>query len=158
HQACLSLRAAECTVAIVAGVHLLLTPAQLVGMSGASMLSTDGHCYAFDKRANGLVPGEAVAVGVLKRLSQAKADGGPIYAVISGSGINYDGKTNGITAPNGVSQTDLLNTVYARYRIDPAEIEYIVTHGTGTRLGDPVEINALHDAFKARSGHLGQGY
>ena len=69
------------------------------------MLSTDGHCYAFDKRANGLVPGEAVAVVVLKCLSQAEADGDPIYAVIDGSGINYDGKTNGITAPNGVSQT-----------------------------------------------------
>ena len=124
-------------------------------MSGAGMLSTDGHCYAFDKRANGLVPGEAVAVVVLKRLSQAEADGDPIYAVISGSGINYDGKTNGITAPNGVSQTDLLNTVYERFRIDPAEIEYIVTHGTGTRLGDPVEIQALHDAFKGHSGHRG---
>ena len=127
HQACLSLRAGECTTAIAAGVHLLLTPAQLVGMSGAGMLSTDGHCYAFDKRANGLVPGEAVAVVVLKCLSQAEADGDPIYAMIDGSGINYDGKTNGITAPNGVSQTDLLTTVYERFHIDPAEIEYIVT-------------------------------
>jgi acyl transferase domain-containing protein/acyl carrier protein len=158
HQACLSLRAGECTTAIAAGVHLILTPGQLVGMSGAGMLSTDGHCYAFDKRANGLVPGEAVAVVVLKRLSQAEADGDPIYAVICGSGINYDGKTNGITAPNGVSQTDLLNTVYERFRIDPAEIEYIVTHGTGTRLGDPVEINALDAAFKAHGGHRGRGY
>ena len=158
HQACLSLRAGECTTAIVAGVHLLLTPGQLVGMSGAGMLSTDGHCYAFDKRANGLVPGEAVAVVVLKRLSQAEADGDPIHAVISGSGINYDGKTNGITAPNGVSQADLLKTVYERFRIDPAEIEYIVTHGTGTRLGDPVEIHALYDAFNGRGGHRGQGY
>ena len=148
HQACLSLRAGECTTAIAAGVHLLLTPGQLVGMSGAGMLSADGHCYAFDKRANGLVPGEAVAVVVLKRLSQAEADGDPIHAVISGSGVNYDGRTNGITAPNGVAQTDLLNTVYERFRIDPAEIEYIITHGTGTRLGDPVEISALDDAFK----------
>jgi polyketide synthase PksN len=72
HQACLSLRAGECTTAIAAGVHLLLTPGQLVGMSMAGMLSPDGHCYAFDRRANGLVPGEAVAVVVLKRLSQAK--------------------------------------------------------------------------------------
>ena len=76
-------------------------------MSQAGMLSEDGKCYAFDKRANGMVPGEAVAVVVLKRLSQAEADGDPIYAVIKGSGINYDGKTNGITAPSGVSQTSL---------------------------------------------------
>ena len=112
------------------------------------MLSDDGKCYAFDKRANGMVPGEAVAVVVFKRLSQAQADGDPIYAVIKGSGINYDGKTNGITAPSGVSQTDLLKTVYDQYRINPEEIEYIVTHGTGTKLGDPIEINALYNAFK----------
>ena len=112
------------------------------------MLSEDGKCYTFDKRANGMVPGEAVAVVVFKRLSQAEADGDPIYAVIKGSGINYDGKTNGITAPSGVSQTNLLKAVYDQYRVNPEEIEYIVTHGTGTKLGDPIEINALYDAFK----------
>lgn len=158
HQACLSLWAGECTTAIAAGVHLLLTPSQLVGMSQAGMLSTDGHCYAFDKRANGLVPGEAVAVVVLKRLSQAEADGDPIHAVIVGSGINYDGKTNGITAPNGVAQTELLTAVYERFRIDPAQIEYIVTHGTGTRLGDPVEVQALCDAFAPRGSQREPGY
>ena len=94
-----------------------------------------------------MVPGEAVAVVVLKRLSQAKADNDPIYAVIKGSGINYDGKTNGITAPNGLAQTNLLKAVYDQHRINPESIEYIVTHGTGTKLGDPIEINALYDAF-----------
>jgi acyl transferase domain-containing protein len=78
-----------------------------------------------------MVPAEAVAVVVLKRLSKAKADGDPIYAVIKGSGINYDGKTNGITAPSGVAQTKLLKSVYDQYKINPEEIEYIVTHGTG---------------------------
>ena len=117
-------------------------------MSQAGMLSEDGKCYTFDKRANGMVPGEAVAVVVLKRLSQAEADGDPIYAVIKGSGINYDGKTNGITAPSGVSQTKLLKAVYDQYQVNPEDIEYIVTHGTGTKLGDPIEINALYDAFK----------
>ena len=126
-------------------------------MSQAGMLSEDGKCYAFDKRANGMVPGEAVAVVVFKRLSRAEADGDPIYAVIKGSGINYDGKTNGITAPSGVSQTALLKAVYDQYQVNPEEIEYIVTHGTGTKLGDPVEINALYDAFKdyTRSGTCG---
>ena len=148
HQAVLSLRAGECDTAIAGGVTLLLTPGPFIGMSQAGMLSEDGKCYTFDKRANGMVPGEAVVAVVLKRLSQAEADGDPIYAVIKGSGINYDGKTNGITAPSGISQTSLLKAVYDQYQINPEEIEYIVTHGTGTKLGDPIEINALYDAFK----------
>ncbi|MCX8131318.1 MAG: SDR family NAD(P)-dependent oxidoreductase [Clostridia bacterium] len=148
HQACMSLRNYESDTMIAAGVNLLLTPELYLQMSGAGMLSDDGKCYVFDKRANGIVPGEAVAVVVLKRLSQAITDGDPIYAVIKGCGINYDGKTNGITAPSGVAQTRLVKEVYDKYRVNPEEIEYIVTHGTGTRLGDPVEINALYDAFK----------
>jgi acyl transferase domain-containing protein len=148
HQACQSLRNNECDTAIAAGVNMLLSPTSYNGMYQAGMLSKDGRCYTFDKRANGMVPGEAVAVLVLKRLSRAEADGDSIYAVIKGSGVNYDGKTNGITAPSGVSQTSLLKSVYDRYKINPEEIEYIVAHGTGTKLGDPVEINALNDAFK----------
>nr|ADN68479.1 SorD [Sorangium cellulosum] len=148
HQACMSLRARECDAAIAAGVNLVATPRSYVGMSQAGMLSPDGKCYAFDRRANGIVAGEAVVAVVLKRLSQARADGDLVYAVIRGSGINYDGKTNGITAPSGAAQTELIEGVHRRAGIDPAAIEYIVTHGTGTRLGDPVEINALTDAFK----------
>ncbi|WP_187696013.1 type I polyketide synthase, partial [Priestia megaterium] len=148
HQACTSLRNGECDTAIVAGINLLLTPIAYVGMSQAGMLSDNGKCFAFDNRANGLVPGEAVAVVVLKKLSQAQEDGDPIYAVIQGSGLNYDGKTNGITAPSGVAQANLLKEVYERYQVNLEEIEYIVTHGTGTKLGDPVEINALYDVFK----------
>ena len=148
HQACQSLRNQECDTAIVAGINLLLTPMAHIMAGQAGMLSEDGKCFAFDKRANGMVPGEAVAVAVFKRLSQAETDKDPIYAVIQGSAVNYDGKTNGITAPSGVAQTGLLKTVYDQYRINPEDIEYIVTHGTGTKLGDPVEINALYDAFK----------
>jgi acyl transferase domain-containing protein len=148
HQACLSLRNHECDTAVAAGVNLILYSGTVAAISQAGMLSRDGKCFAFDRRANGMVPGEAVAVVVLKRLSQAIADKDPIYAVIKGSGINYDGKTNGITAPSGVAQADLLKTVYDHYHINPEEIEYIVTHGTGTRLGDPVEVNALYDTFK----------
>jgi amino acid adenylation domain-containing protein/non-ribosomal peptide synthase protein (TIGR01720 family) len=151
HQACQSLRNQECDTAIAAGVNLMLTPDAYEGMSRAGMLSEDGTCFAFDVRANGMVPGEAVAVVVLKRLAQARADGDPIYAVLKGSGVNYDGKTNGITAPSGMAQTRLLQTVYDRYRVNPEDIDYIVTHGTGTRLGDPIEINALYDAFKDRT-------
>jgi acyl transferase domain-containing protein len=93
---------------------------------------------------------------VLKRLSEAEADGDPIHAVIRASGINYDGKTNGILAPSGASQASLLKEVYDRYGITPEEIGYVVTHGTGTRLGDPVEINALNGAFKSYTKR--QGY
>ncbi|HEX2924645.1 MAG TPA: SDR family NAD(P)-dependent oxidoreductase, partial [Ruminiclostridium sp.] len=156
HQACQSLRNNECDTAIAAGVNLMLTPELFEAISHAGMLSEDGQCFAFDKRANGMVPGEAVAVVVLKTLTKAREDGDRIYAVIKGSGINYDGKTNGITAPSGISQTELLKGVYRQYRINPEEIEYIVTHGTGTKLGDPIEINALYDAFKGNTGK--QGY
>ncbi|WP_394849112.1 SDR family NAD(P)-dependent oxidoreductase [Pendulispora brunnea] len=148
HQASLSLRAGECDAAIAAAVNLMLTPDTYIGMGQAGMLSPDGKCYAFDRRANGMVPGEAVVAIVLKRLSKAQADGDPIHAVIRGSGINYDGKTNGLTAPSGLAQAELLGDVYARANIDPRQIEYIVTHGTGTRLGDPIEIHALRDVFK----------
>ena len=147
HQAILCLRNGECDTAVVAGVNTMLTLQSFVGINQAGMLSPDGKCYAFDKRANGMVPGEAVAVVVLKRLSQAMADRDPIYAVIQGSGINYDGKTNGITAPSGVAQRELIKSVYDKYKVNPEEIDYIVTHGTGTKLGDPIEINALYDTF-----------
>ena len=148
HQACLSLRQGECDTAIVAGVNLMLTPYGYISMAQAGMLSNDGRCYAFDQRANGLVPGEAVVVVVLKRLSRALIDGDPIHALILASGVNYDGKTNGITAPSGVSQTELIKDVYQRARVSPQHIDYIVTHGTGTKLGDPVELNALNEVFK----------
>ena len=155
HQACLSLRSGECDTALAAGANLMLTPYGYIGTSQAGMLSKDGKCHAFDRAANGMVPGEAIAVVVLKRLSQAEADGDPIRAVIRGSGINYDGKTNGITAPSGASQASLLRDVYDRHGVNPEEIDYIVTHGTGTRLGDPVEINALSEAFKGYTQRQG---
>ncbi|MFZ7774523.1 SDR family NAD(P)-dependent oxidoreductase [Bacillus velezensis] len=148
HQACQSLRNGECDTAIVAGANLLITSENYNSMDKAGMLSADGKCYAFDKRANGMVPAEAVAVIVLKRLSKAESDGNPVYATVVGSGINYDGKTNGITAPSGRSQSRLIKEVYDRFHIKAEDMEYIVTHGTGTKLGDPIEINALAEAFK----------
>ncbi|MBO0780267.1 MAG: SDR family NAD(P)-dependent oxidoreductase [Ktedonobacteraceae bacterium] len=155
HQACQSLKAGECDTAIAGSVNLLLTPYGYVGMSQAGMLSPEGKCYAFDRRANGMVPGEAVVAVVLKRLREAEADGDPIYGVIRGSGINYDGKTNGITAPSGASQASLLRDVYRRAGVSAREIEYIVTHGTGTQLGDPIEINALNEVFREATEEVG---
>jgi acyl transferase domain-containing protein/SAM-dependent methyltransferase len=148
HQACLSLKSGECDAAIAAGVNLMVSAHGYLGMSQAGMLSPDGRCHTFDRRANGMVPGEAVVAVVLKRLLKAQQEGDAIYAVIRGSGINYDGRTNGMTAPSGAAQAQLVQEVMQRAAVTPADIQYIVAHGTGTRLGDPVEIQALRDAFK----------
>ncbi len=156
HQACLSLRHGECDTAIVAAAHLMLTPHGCQEMDAAGMLSRDGVCYTFDERANGMVPAEAVVVLVLKRLAVAQADHDRIHALVAGSGINSDGRTHGITAPNGLSQARLIESVFRRHAINPERIDYLVAHGTGTKLGDPVEVNALTQAFRAftsRSGH-----
>lgn len=155
HEACQSLRLNECTTALAAGVNLFTTPISYESMDKTGMLSPDRKCYAFDQRANGMVPAEAVAVVVLKRLSDAKKDHNNIYGIIRGSGINYDGRTNGITAPSGKAQAKLLKDVYNKYNIDPSQIEYIVTHGTGTRIGDPIEITSLLDAFQGSGAKQG---
>nr|QUJ23689.1 PKS [Streptomyces sp.] len=155
HQACASLRGGECDTAVVAAVNLATTAHGLAEMGKAGMLSESGVCRAFDRRADGMVLGEAVPALVLKRLSQAEADGDRVLAVIRGSGMNYDGRTNGITAPNGAAQARLYRQVYERHGIDPERIEHIVAHGTGTRLGDPVEVNALNEAYRERTDKTG---
>ncbi|MBB3120970.1 SDR family NAD(P)-dependent oxidoreductase [Pseudoduganella violacea] len=148
HQACLSLRAGECGMALAAAVNLMLSPRLYVKMERAGMLAPDGLCRAFDEQAEGIVPGEAVVALVLKPLRQAQRDGDTVHAVIRASGLNYDGRTNGITAPSGLAQAELIAATYRRHAIDAARIAYVVTHGTGTRLGDPVELNALDSAFQ----------
>jgi acyl transferase domain-containing protein/aryl carrier-like protein len=155
HEACLSLRHGDCDTAIVAGVSLMASAHDYVVMDKANMLSPDRTCYAFDQRANGMVPGEAVAVLVLKKQQAAERDGQRIHATVLGTGINYDGRTSGITAPSGAAQTRLLGSVYDRYGISPDSLDHIVTHGTGTRLGDPIEINALAEAFAERTDRTG---
>ena len=151
HQACLSLRGDECDIAVVSAVNLLLSPQSFATLADAEMLSPTGQCFAFDGRADGIVPGEAVVSVVLRRLSDAEADGDPIRAVIIGGGVNHDGKTNGITAPSGKAQHALISGIHERFGIDPTSIGHVVTHGTGTRLGDPVEIGALNSAFREKT-------
>ncbi|MER0244121.1 beta-ketoacyl synthase N-terminal-like domain-containing protein, partial [Streptomyces sp. HSW2009] len=154
-EACLSLAHGDCDTAIVAGAALMTSDHDYTAMEKANMLSPDRTCYAFDERANGMVPGEAVAVLVLKKQRAAEQDGNPVHATILGSGINYDGKTNGITAPSGEAQSRLLTSVYDRYGIAPDSLDYIVSHGTGTRLGDPIETNALAEAFRPHTDRTG---
>lgn len=148
HQAILSIRSGDCDTAVVAGANIFPRPEVYIGMENAGMLSEDGTCYAFDKKANGMVPAEAAAVVVIKRQKLAIACKNPIYASIIGSGVNYDGRTNGITAPSGQAQAELLKDIYKRYKVPVERISHIVTHGTGTRLGDSIEINALAEVFK----------
>ncbi|PYD40062.1 polyketide synthase [Serratia plymuthica] len=152
HQACLALRQGDCEMALAGGINLLMTPWVYQSMNRSGMLSPDGNASVFDQRANGLVPGEAVAAVLLKPLSKAKADGDRIYGCIKASGVNYDGKTNGITAPNPLRQAELLKNIYDRYQIDPSAIQYVISHSTGSQLGDPIEVQALADAFAGGGG------
>lgn len=147
HLACQALRNREIDLALAGGVTVYLNPETYVGMCQAGMLSPEGQCKAFDNSANGFVPGEGVGVLVVKRLTDAEADNDRIHGVILGSGINQDGKTSGITAPSVNSQIALLQEVYQRNGIDPASVSYVETHGTGTKLGDPIELEALAEVF-----------
>lgn len=148
HLACQALMAGEIDLALAGGVTLYLTPESYISMCGSGMLSASGRCSAFDNGADGFVPGEGVGVLVLKRLRDAIAANDRIHAVVLGSGINQDGRTNGITAPSIRSQIDLLRDVHKRHAIDPATIGYVEAHGTGTKLGDPIEFEALVTAFR----------
>lgn len=149
HLACQALRSGEIDLALGGGVSVYLGPDAYVAMCGAGMLSQAGRCKAFANDADGFVPGEGVGAVVLKRLADAERDGDRVLATIVGSGINQDGRTNGMTAPSGASQVTLLRTVYRQYGIDPASIGYCELHGTGTKLGDPVELNAIAQVFSA---------
>jgi acyl transferase domain-containing protein/enoyl-CoA hydratase/carnithine racemase/acyl carrier protein len=147
HLACQALSSGEIDMALAGGVALCLTAESFLTMTQAGMLSPAGQCKAFDDSADGIVVGEGVGAVVLKRLSDAEAAGDTIYGVILGSGINQDGKTNGITAPSIHSQVELERAVYDKHGIDPQTITYVETHGTGTPLGDPIELQALATAF-----------
>lgn len=151
HLACQSLRSGECTLAVAGGASLLLKPEQTIATSKATMLSPDGRCKSFDARANGYVRSEGCGVVVLKPLSAALADGDPIYAVIRGSAANQDGRSNGLTVPNGAAQEAALRASLAQAGVAPEQIQYVEAHGTGTFVGDPIETNALGNVVgKAR--------
>jgi len=148
-RACQSLRLGESDLVLAGGVYLMNTPTDHIWASRVGMLSKGDRCRTFDEHADGITLGEGVGVVVLKRREAAERDGDRIYAVIKGSGINQDGRTNGITAPSARSQNELESGVYGRCGIDPSTISYIEAHGTGTRLGDPIEVNALIESFGA---------
>ncbi len=151
HLACQALHAGEIDMALVGGVTLYLTAESYIDMCASGMLSAEGQCKTFDDSADGFVPGEGVGAIVLKRLSEAQRNDDCILGTIIGSGINQDGKTNGITAPSVKSQIELEREIYRKYKIDPSSISYVETHGTGTKLGDPIELEALSTVFKEQT-------
>ena len=147
HLACQSLRRREIDLALAGGVNLILSPEMTVTLTKAYMMSPDGRCNTFDASANGYVRGEGCGVVVLKRLSDAVADHDRILALIRGSAVNHDGRSNGLSAPNGPAQEAVIRTALREAGLEPRHIAYIEAHGTGTRLGDPIEIEALRSVF-----------
>ncbi|THA24433.1 aminotransferase class III-fold pyridoxal phosphate-dependent enzyme [Streptomyces sp. RKND-216] len=143
HLACRSLRSGECDTAVAGGVNLILTPDTTEIFTRAGMMAGDGRCKTFDAAADGYVRAEGCGVVVLKRLTDALRDGDPVLAVIRGTAVNQDGRSNGLTAPSGEAQRRVIRDALRDAGIQPARIGYVEAHGTGTPLGDPVETRAL---------------
>ena len=147
HAACEHIRAGRGDAALAGGVTVIITPGGFIGFSQASMLSPEGRCKAFDASANGFVRGEGAGMVLLKRLSQAIADGDPIQGVIIGTALNQDGHTNGISLPSLDAQARLVRDACADAGVAPTQIGFVEAHGTGTAVGDPIEAHALAQAL-----------
>ncbi|MCP4043673.1 MAG: hypothetical protein GY731_17245, partial [Gammaproteobacteria bacterium] len=147
HRAVNAIHQGDCDMAIAGGVNLILDPVVFLGLSKGGMLSLDGRCKTFDKRANGFARGEGVGAVMLKPLAKAIADDNPIHGVILGSAENHGGHAKSLTSPNPNAQAALIIKAWNRAGISPDSAGYIEAHGTGTPLGDPIEINGLKKAF-----------
>ena len=147
HQACQALHSGDCDMALAGGVNVLVSPASIVATSRARMLSPDGRCKTFDAAANGYARSEGCGILVLKRLSDAERDGDTICAVIRGSAVNQDGASSGLTVPNGGAQQRLIAATLARAGLVGGDVDYLEAHGTGTSLGDPIEVQAAAAAY-----------
>lgn len=149
HLACQSLRARDSDLALAGGVHLILSPDVMVSFSQARMLSPDGRSKTFDASADGYARGEGCGVMVLKRLSEAIADGDTILGVVRGSAVNQDGPSGGLTVPSCAAQQRVIRRALEQAGVTPQEVSYVEAHGTGTSLGDPIEIEALAAVYGA---------
>ena len=147
HLACESLRARECDLALGGGVQLLSHPGISIAFTKAHMLSVDGQCKTFDADANGYVRGEGGGVVVLKRLDDAVRDGDEVLGLIRGSAVNQDGASGGLTVPSGPSQEAVIKRALEQAQLSASAVNYIEAHGTGTPLGDPIEMGALVSVF-----------
>ncbi|WP_293091572.1 non-ribosomal peptide synthetase/type I polyketide synthase [Moorena sp. SIOASIH] len=149
HLACQSLRSKESNLALVGGVNLMLSPVPTIFFCKTHALSADGRCKTFDAAADGYARGEGCGIVVLKRLSDAIADRDNILALIRGSAINHDGASSGLTVPNKRAQQLLIHQALDNAKVDPKDVSYIEAHGTGTSLGDPIELGAIGAVFGA---------
>lgn len=147
HMACEELRAERIPLAIVGGVNVLLAPFPFIGFSRARMLSPTGRCRVFAASADGYVRSEGAGAVILKPLPQAMKDGDTVLAVIEGSGVNADGRTTGLSLPNGKAQATLIADIYERFCLDKNKVAYIEAHGTGTAVGDPIEAAAVGEVL-----------
>lgn len=147
HLACQSLNQGESELALACGVNLILSPELSIAFSKAGMLSEDGRCKTFDMLADGYGRSEGCAVLILKKLSKALSDRDNVLAVLRNSVVNQDGASNGLTAPNKSAQINLLQSVFEGTSLTPARVNYFETHGTGTILGDPIEISAIAKVY-----------
>ena len=147
HLACQSLRNHECQLALAGGVNVLMAPDPFIYFCKVRALSPDGTCKTFDAAADGYVRSEGCALVVLKRLSDAQADGDRVLALIRGTAVNHDGRSSGLTVPNGAAQEELLRLALIDAGLQPADIDFVEAHGTGTPLGDPIEVRALGEVL-----------
>ncbi len=147
HQACQALESGDCDLALVGGVNVILTPIPMINFSRARMLAPDGRCKTFDAAADGYVRGEGCGVVVLKRIDDALRDGDPIRAVVRSTAVNQDGASGGLTVPNGVAQQQVIATALRRAGLRGGDVDYLEAHGTGTSLGDPIEVQAAGAVF-----------
>lgn len=147
HLACQGLRGGECEIAVTGGAHAIVAPTMMAAMAGTGALAPDGRCKTFDDDADGYGYGEGAVVLVLKRLADARRDEDRVYAVIQASAVNQDGASGGFTVPSSSAQTALVKTALNGCGWNPADVDYVETHGTGTPLGDPIEVSALARAY-----------
>ncbi|MEX1362003.1 MAG: beta-ketoacyl synthase N-terminal-like domain-containing protein [Nannocystaceae bacterium] len=147
HLACQSLRSGECDTAVIGAVNLIMSPFTTMAHARGMPMAADNRCKTFDARADGYVRGEGCGVIVLKRLADAQRDGDSIWALIRGSAVNQDGRTNGLTAPNGLSQQEVIRRALAMGSIEPSSVGYLEAHGTGTVLGEPIEVEAAQQVY-----------
>jgi acyl transferase domain-containing protein len=149
HLACQALRQGECALALAGGVNVMLVPDYWIVMAKGQFLARDGFSKTFDEAADGYARGEGAGVVLLKPLEAALQDNDQIYAVVRGTAVNHDGRTNGIAAPNPDAQEALIRQVYSQARVPFDQVRYVEAHGTGTAVGDPIEVSVLGKTFGA---------